>query len=336
VTESLTKYALTPAELDHIVTAGFGRTIDRCTELTDGSYNAAFAVSLDDGRDLVLKVAPDPSLVLLTHEVDLMRTEVSLYRQAGEVGVPVPAVVLADFTRELIATDYAFLTRVPGVSFHSVRDTMTETEKAGVRRQVATAATALNRVTGPAFGYPLRGSRTWQPTWRASFGAMVDDLLADATRLGTRLPAPPERIGAAMRRHADVLDDVTRPALVHFDLWDGNVFVSPDGGGWRVEGLIDGERAFYGDPVAELVSLALFRSLDADTLGPFMGGGPEGLGGGSLAELDGRGQRRLDLYTTYLYVIMAIEGATRGWSGPERRQFEDWLYGLLDEHLGRL
>lgn len=331
--DSLTKHPLTPAQLETLVAKAFGPAVHivHSAELTDGSYNAAFAVTLDDrAGDLILKVAPPPHLRLLSHEVDLMRTEVDVYRLAREVGVAVPTTVYADFGRETIGTDYAFLSRVDGVAFDSVRDSMSADHVAQVRSQVATAATNLHRVTGSSFGYPLRDSRSWQPTWRAAFGSMMDDLLDDATRLlATRpvpftLPAPPERIGALVRRHADLLDDIDRPALVHFDLWDGNVFVRPDDTlGWRVTGLIDGERALYGDPVAELVSLGLFRDLDPATLAPF-------------GELTDRDLRRLDLYTTYLYVIMAIEGATRGWHSPERRQYEAWLSERLDELLTRL
>jgi aminoglycoside phosphotransferase (APT) family kinase protein len=326
VTDSLTKYALDRAELDALVRRAFGpdRTVKRWSDLDGGTYNAVFAVALDDGRDLILKVAPRPDLVLLTHEVDLLRTEADFYRRAGSVDVPVPAVVFADFDRTVIGTDYLFMSRIPGVPFNTVRDTMTPEQQAGVRRQVSTATVALNQVTGTTYGYPLRGSRSWQPTWRGAFGAMVDDLLADAVRLGTSLPVPPDAIGDLIRRHADVLDEVHRPALVHFDLWDGNVFISPDPDlGWRLEGFIDGERAFYGDPVAELCSLALFRVPDEATLAPF-------------GELTPNASRRLALYTTYLYVIMAIEGATRGWHTPERREYEAWLNTQLADHLATL
>jgi fructosamine-3-kinase len=156
---------------------------------------------------------------------------------------------------------------------------------------------------------------------------MVDDILADARRLGTDLPATPDRIGTLMHRHDGVLDAVDRPALVHFDLWDGNAFVeqAPDGH-WRVTGLIDGERAFFGDPVAELVSLGLFREL-ADA--------PEILAGYGI-ELTDDVRLRLTLYTVYLYLIMGVEGVTRGFDSPEYAKYRQWVLELLDANLARL
>ena len=127
---------------------------------------------------------------------------------------------------------------------------------------------------------------------------------------------PPERIGSLLRRHAGELDAVRRPALVHFDLWDGNVFVSPDaGGGARVTGMIDGERAFFGDPVAELVSLALLRD-PADC--PEILAGYAEVAGDDRIELTDGVRRRLAMYTSYLYLIMIVEGEPRGYTGPER------------------
>jgi aminoglycoside phosphotransferase (APT) family kinase protein len=263
--ESRTKRQLSRDELHAMVREAFGSgaEVAAWSELPEGTYNAAYAVALSNPElDLVLKVAPDPTLKLLTYEVDLMRTEAHFYRRAAAVAVPVPEVVFADFSRRLLATDYVFLSRLPGSSLRTLRDRMSLEELGEVRTELAKLAARLHTVTGTAFGYPLRSSRSWQPTWRASFSAMVDDLVSDAVRLGSELPARPEGIAALLHRHDDTLDDVERPALVHFDLWDGNVFVDrAPGGRWRITGLIDGERAFFGDPVAEFVSLALYRDL---------------------------------------------------------------------------
>jgi aminoglycoside phosphotransferase (APT) family kinase protein len=135
-----------------------------------------------------------------------------------------------------------------------------------------------------------------------------------------------------MRRHAGVLDEVDRPALVHFDLWDGNVFVTRDGAAARVAGLIDGERAFFGDPVAEFISMSLFHELEE--VPELLAGYAEG--SDAPITLTPGVRRRLNLYTTYLYVIMAIEGATRGWHDPARLEFEARLLDKLDHQLALL
>ena len=53
---------------------------------------------------------------------------------------------------------------------------------------------------------------------------------------------------------------MTRPALLHFDLWDGNVLGGPDG----LTGLVDGERWLFGDPLMDIVSPALRRRIERE------------------------------------------------------------------------
>lgn len=344
--DSLTKWPVSADELAALVRRGFGERAEVAdwSELTAGTYNAAYRVTVAGGAagepvDLVLKVAPDPRLKLLTHEVDLMRTEVDFYDRAGAVGVPVPRVAFVDFSRTMLDTDYVFLSLIPGIPLNIAVEQLSTSELAALRAELAAITARLHAVRGPAFGYPLRGSNSWQPTWRAAFCAMVDDLLADALRLDSELPMPVARIGELIHHNADALDTVEHPALVHFDLWDGNVFVErtevePTGkAGWRVTGLIDGERAFFGDPVAELVSLTLLRdpANEPDVLAGYAAGG------GPPIELTDDGvRRRLALYTSYLYLIMGIEGVTRGFDPATHDEFRRWVLTLLSAQLALL
>ncbi|MGA5702927.1 phosphotransferase family protein [Peterkaempfera bronchialis] len=298
------------------------------SECTDGCFNAVYAVTLADGRDCILKVAPPSGLKLLRYEADLLHAEAHFYSRGAEAGVPLPDLLYADLDQGFLV-----LERLRGTPLEKVRDTLDPAALADVRRQLGGATARLHSVTGPAFGYIRRDGHTRSATWRGSFLAIVDDILADAAELGTELPAPPDRIRSVIHRHADALDEVTRPALVHFDLWDGNAFVLPDGdGSWRLEGIIDGERAFYGDPLAELVSLALF--CDPEDSPGLLEGYAEAAG--APLRLDGAARRRLALYRIYLDLILVTEGATRGFTGEEHEGFRRYALGLLDGELTEL
>jgi len=321
---SLTKRRIGLVALTAMVGLAFGPSarVARWREVPDPGLATVYAVSLADGQELVLKVAPPPGIDLLTHEIDLMRTEVEVYAQSAAAGVPLSTVVFADFDRTLLNRDYAFLSQPPGKPLSVAAAAMTGAELAAVRRQVARLAARLHTITGTRYGYPRRTSASWRTTWRGAFGAMVTDLVDDAIRLDTPLPAPPERVVALLRRHADALDDVRRPALVHFNLCDDNVLVTrcataPDPGApgrWRVSGLVGAERAFYGDPLAELVPLTLPRDLEdaPEVLEGFAAGT------GTALELTGPVRRRLDLYRTYLYLSLAVERRSRGGDDPAR------------------
>ncbi|WP_055591023.1 phosphotransferase family protein [Peterkaempfera griseoplana] len=327
--ESLTKRRPPRTQLQAWLYSALGPDAELAglTECTDGWFNAVYAVTLTDGREVILKVAPPADMKLMRYEGDLLYAEAQFYRQAAGCGMPQPALLHVDLDQ-----GYLVLERLRGTPLDKVAGTLAPAALAGVRRQVGAASARLHTVTGPAFGYIRRDGRTQSQSWRTSFLAIIDDVLADATELNTELPAPPDRIGALIHRHADVLDEVTRPALVHFDLWDGNAFVleQPDGS-WRLEGVIDGERAFWGDPVAELVSLAVFAEPE-DSPGLLEGYAEAA---GAPLRLEGSARQRLTLYRIYLDLILATEGATRGY-GEEHDGVRLLALEKLDAELGLL
>jgi aminoglycoside phosphotransferase (APT) family kinase protein len=156
---------------------------------------------------------------------------------------------------------------------------------------------------------------------------MIDDVLADNADFAIELPRPAAEIRAAVAAHRPLLDAVTRPALVHFDLWDGNIFVHQGDSGWEVEGLIDGERAFYGDALAELVWLTGFIPPEerAAVLDGYLG-----------RELTDDEQRRLCLYRIYVWLILTCEGTARGYPPKEIAERHAWSSEMLDKDLAVL
>ncbi|HEX5118606.1 MAG TPA: aminoglycoside phosphotransferase family protein [Pseudonocardiaceae bacterium] len=290
----------------HRVLAAAGHpagTVQSCTRLGDANYNIAYRVHLTDGSGLVLKIAPDPAAPALAYERDIMRTEALFYRTAARV-VPVPTVVRADFSRQLIGSDYLLMTELPGANWAAQRERITGADRDRLRTELGTVTAALHGITGSSFGYPQDEP---SPTWRAAFTGMLDALFADALRFDVPLPEPTRRVRSAMARNLYLLDDVATPVLVHFDLWAGNILVH-DG---QLTGLVDGERAFWGDPLAELASVSLFGDVEQD---PAFVTGYRAAGG--KLDFDDRTRRRLALYQAYLYLIMLVEWVPRAASGP--------------------
>ncbi|MFI5591869.1 phosphotransferase family protein [Amycolatopsis sp. NPDC051758] len=259
-------------------------------EIGGGTYNTAVRLELADGRRLVLKIAPDaPGL---SYEHDLLATEAEYYRR---VSGPLPSVVGA-------GPGFLLMTELPGVPWSQVPGTGPR-----LRTELGGIVAGLHGVTGDGFGYPQDPPH---PTWPAAFTAMADAVLADAVAHGVQLPRPAAEIAQLVRRHEPLLESVTTPVLVHFDLWDGNILLD----GTAVSGIIDAERAFWGDPVAEFVSLTLFRDLD-----PALVEGYRAAGGPASFNLPAR--RRLALYRVYLDLIMLVEMTPRKDSDADRARF---------------
>ncbi|MEU8665248.1 phosphotransferase family protein, partial [Actinoplanes philippinensis] len=274
-----------------------------------------WAARLDAGADVGVTVGPRPEARLLRYEQGMIAAEARyLRRLAAEAPeVPVPRVLFAD--ADLLVTE-----RLPGVNLAQAGP---EVDDAPVRAAFGAALARVHRLTGDRFGYDA--GRTGAATWSGAFRAMIDDLLDDAADWAVPLPATPGRIRDLIDRHEALLDTVRRPALLHFDGWDGNLLVD-DG---RLTGFVDGERFLHGDPLLDFTSAALFRRIEDEPDHPFLRGYGE-------VRLDAPALRRLSLYRLHLYLLMTVEMPSRRITREEHPERYARLAELLDEELAEL
>jgi aminoglycoside phosphotransferase (APT) family kinase protein len=287
--------------------------VTECAPMTGGTYNSLLRLVLRDGRRWVAKRPPAASSgSALRYEHDLLRGEAEFFRAARDLaGVPVPRLVHVETGGVPPVVSGLVMTECPGVAWSEVDASLTEKERASLRAETGRAVARLHSLTGPGFGYPAQPFGPPAADWRSAFAAMTGAVLDDAEHHGVELPRPAARVRELLAEAGEVLTQVTRPALVHFDLWQGNLLLDGDPGARTLSGVIDAERMFWGDPVAEFVSLALFDDIERDDA--FLTGYAEA--GGEVVFTDSV-RLRLDLYRCYLYLIMIVEAVPRRY-GPE-------------------
>jgi aminoglycoside phosphotransferase (APT) family kinase protein len=325
VVQSISK---TPVDIDAasaIARDAFGADISvvDLTELTEGWFNAAYVLTLDDGQRCVLKVAPPPHVAVLTYERDIMTTEVAaLGLVRDRTTVPVPLVLWSDTSCRRLPSSLFVMEHCDGMLLSELRPTLDVAQQEVVDGQLASYLRKLNAITNPTFGLqsPLAPKFT---RWSDAFLQMFDDALADGAAMNVELPGGYGALRTLAHDHVDVLDEIVEPRFVHWDLWDPNVFVDPDT--LEVIGVIDFERALWGDPLME--GQFLTKVDDPSFMEAY---------GVALVETAGARRRRL-LYDLYLFVIMAVEVAYRHYPTDEidrlaRRQLASTLDKLGPAH----
>jgi len=292
------KPQLSGQELETMVYRAFQgqRTLARYEELTDGWFNSAYALTCNDGLKAVLKAAPRSGDGMMSYERDVIQAEVEvlrLLRKAGSVSVP------AIFYDEIGSEDGAWFLMefIEGSPYNKVKESLSREERVRIEEELGRLNLSINRIQGERFGYYAR--EEWQgEDWPAVFSDMVAGLLKDARVKSITLPAGEDAILDLICRRKASLAEVTLPSLVHWDLWDGNVFVKEG----RITALIDCERALWGDPLMEYY----FRSVAGGSRAFFRGYGKESF---TSAE-----RERMELYDLYLALIFHIECYYRGYS----------------------
>lgn len=314
--ESFTKVKLTDSQQSTLVASTFGTetAIISSIELTGGFFNTAYDLELNNGRHVILKVAPAVETETLSYEKHIMRAEVQALRLVLASGtVPVPDVYSFDESCELIPCPFFFMEKIEGQPYSEVKDSLSEEQRASIEYEVGRYQRLINEIKGDRFGLLVQHNGETGGGWRETFTGMIHSVLADAERLQAALPVPVETLKMSLEKYLPALEEVTEPRLVHWDLWNGNIFVK-DG---AVVSIIDWERALWGDVLLEYY----FRHFENSQA--FF----EGYGAvwGSPNE-----QLRLKLYDVYLDLILVIECYSRQYKDENHVR---WAFDNLTETL---
>jgi aminoglycoside phosphotransferase (APT) family kinase protein len=302
--ESITKYRQTPETLRAMIERAHGTRLvpvgdDFAHELGHGWFNVAYLLRLADDREVVMKIAPPPGVEVMTYENDALAGEVAAIRLLEQrTSVPVPRIDYYDPTCELIAAPWFVMTLIPGENFGEVSDGWSAERVQAVWRQIGAANVELNSLVGEGFG---RFGVPGVSTWREAFTGILDDVLSDGKRRRVDLGWSYDQVRAAIAEHEACLDAVIEPRFCEWDLWGSNVMVVDD----TITGIIDHERAFWGDPIMEAGFLAAGSASSDNDASGFLAG--YGRGPLTADELD-----RRRLYDLHLFLIMVIETVYRG------------------------
>jgi aminoglycoside phosphotransferase (APT) family kinase protein len=321
VTDSISKTPIADEVAARIVErAAPGRTLASLSPCPDGWFNAVYRLAIDDGSSCVLKVAPPPQVRVMRYEHDLITTEVDTLRRLGrDTDLPVPEVLFWDPSCELVPSPYFLMSPCPGVALDKVRADLAPDVSRSVDAQLARFVATVNSIRADTFGRP-EPSAPRHASWAAAFGQLIEDLLADAADADVSLPCPLDDIAALVARHHDALEAVTEPRLVHWDLWDSNVFVDPES--FEVVGVIDFERVLWGDPLMEAQFVG--RRARDEVVDAY---------GTALFDQPGAVERRR-LYDLYLYLVMTIECAYRHYPTDDIENLARALLPLVLDEIG--
>ena len=278
--KSMTKNTQSAETLKQMAQKAFpGETCTEILELTEGYFNVAYLLRFDSGRESVLKIAPPRDACIMSYEKNIMYSEVAAMRLAAEK------------------------TAVP------------ESVKKQIRRDTGMLNRKINSITGESFGY-IGQPQMQGKDWYTVFCRMMDMAFSDAKAMSVDLKIPVPTLRSFLENSRSLFEQVTVPCLVHWDLWDGNIFVKNG----RISGLIDWERSLWADPLMEVG----FRTYGQD---------PDFLQGYGKECLTPEEQLRALWYDIYLMVLVAQEYTYRQY---ETTQMYDWSTGILTEKFAEL
>lgn len=294
-------HSRTKAQVSHedllkmIELAGISELVN-IVELTGGEFNLAYMIYTKN-QNYIIKIGPKEGTNILTHEIGIMEVELWAYekiRQATDITIP----EIIYSSREIIGNHWFIMTVLPGQLLCDAE--LTKEQMYKWQYQFGQALAQIHQIKNDRFGYRQVGYYT---TWKDAYYENIFRLIEDAQKQGNTLPEL-SNILRFIRKWEGALEEVTVPRLIHYDLFDNNVFIDEAG---NFAGLIDTERCFFGDYYADFFAIDILGYLEENT----------GLidGYNSAAEEKIRftpnARARVALARLMLGLIMFTEGTTR-------------------------
>lgn len=215
-------------------------------ELGLGSYNNAFRVDIGADQPVILRVAPQPARQFRI-EREMMRNEHATTPFLAPIMPMMPRTLAIDFTHSVIGRDYMFQSMLPGLPAPDGLGAYPRPEWAAFYRQLGAITARIQSVRGHRFG-PVAGPTF--ATWGDAVIGALNDTVADLDDAGLDAADVREIAAEASRRRA-LLDEITEPRLLHGDLWTANVMITPGAPEPTICGVLDWDRASWGDPAAD-------------------------------------------------------------------------------------
>jgi len=330
--KSKTKRVLDFHTIEAITQRAFGlrACVVQAQETSDGFFSTVWRILVDpsgqaarpgakpspQSRLCYLKVAPPPSVPVMRYEKNLLAAEYQTLQAMAAAGLPVPEILYFDAESGIVDSPWMFTSAVPGVAWRYVREQSSDADKAAMDAEIGRLSAGISKIRGAWFG-PVGLGAGKHRDWPSAVETMFEMLFEDAVESGSDIGVDPPEIRGFLAAARPSLETVRVPQLVHWDLWEGNVFVRERQAGdsglrYEVSGIIDCERALWGDPLMEFGFRGFVRNQTfLNAYGAARNGAPY--------PIDGNAEIRCSLYDLYLFLVLLIEPRFRAYEteGPE-------------------
>jgi len=218
-----------------------------------GHFNTLYDIQTEcPERRVVLRIAPSGQTLLRDYERTMMLAEPFIYDLIARADVPTVRVLLVDGSRSIIPYDYMIVDYIDAVSMR--HPSVPVEARPQLMHEAGRYTARIHGIAGERFGWimpdgDIRGSESWAEV----FGELLAEMCAMTREAAIFSPADTVAMLECYWSHREVFDECRSPVLVHNDIWDPNILVKEKEGTWRVEAIIDADRAMFADREFESV-----------------------------------------------------------------------------------
>ena len=223
------------------------------TEIQTGLFNTTFKIGCpEDEPDLIVRIAPDEDTGMIYYEKDMMHREPEIHKMVREkTTLPVPKIIHADFSKNLIPNDYLIMEFIEGIPMSDVP--LTQAQQKEIYKQTGSYLKELHDSTVlNTYGYPGNNCMAMKNSWNEAFYVMWSKLISDISSIGVYNKDENHFARKQLDKFMFAFDRRIPASLLHMDIWSQNILLDSNN---KISAILDWDRALYGDPEIEFAVL---------------------------------------------------------------------------------
>lgn len=243
-----------PDSLRKLVALHLGEPVyaPQFSRIPTGEFNTSYFVS-GWPRELVLRIAPPDDAGFVFYERRMMAQEPEIHRIVRDrTSAPVPEILAFDDKRQAIDRDFLLMERLPGRTLADL-GRVPESFFDRVLVQVGEYLRQIHSILADKYGYlGAHAPMPPQPDWSSAFRTMWQLMIEDVAAAGQYSDEEARYMTELLDANFENFERSVPASLLHMDIWHQNVLVDNEG---TVTGLLDFDRAVWGDPEIEFAIL---------------------------------------------------------------------------------
>jgi len=246
-------------QIEAMMALAFPWCIRSYHRIPTGKYNTTYEVTLDNSKSsetpeaVILRIAPPDGTGGTFYEIGMMAQEPEIHSIVrSQTTIPIAQIYHYEKSRTSVERDFLVMEKLPGRALSEI-PTATVQFYDRVLEQVGRMLRQLHRITSNSYGY-LGAHRCMepQPDWPSAFRAMWNRLIDDVVSVGGYDEKEAKMFRWLLDEHFGAFDRPVAASLLHMDIWAQNILVDSQG---NVTGIVDWDRALWGDPEIEFAVL---------------------------------------------------------------------------------
>lgn len=310
---AVTKNKQTEITIRRMAKAAFpDKRVTSIRELTEGMCNVTYLLGLDDRTECILKITSKDGQGRMSNEINLMEAEVRAMELVKKSGLlKVADIYYYDCSKTICDSDYFFMEKLKGDNYILIKENLSQKEISQINFEIGQISRRLTDIKEKQFGF--LGDTDRFDSLYDFVHRMLCNLIEDARKADVFPEVDAYKLPARLAHDKSCFDEVTYATLVHWDMWEGNVFVKEG----HVTGIIDWERAMWGEAYMD----DRFRRHTR---------GEDFLKGYGQTTFSPSEITRITWYDIILYLTMMIEVTYRHYDDDGQYR---WAKGMLEQTL---